>query len=47
MDPKVSDNYQDLTLKEKQDQGFDLAVKLRLVIGFKHNPVHLIHKRLS
>jgi hypothetical protein len=31
----------------KQNQGFDLAVKLRSVIGFKHNPIHLIHKRLS
>jgi hypothetical protein len=24
-----------------------LAVKLRSVIGFKDNPIHLIHKRLS
>jgi hypothetical protein len=31
----------------KQDQGFDLAVKLGSVIGFKHNPIHLIHKGLS
>jgi hypothetical protein len=31
----------------KQNQGFDLAVKLRSVIGFKHNPIHLIHKRPS
>jgi hypothetical protein len=30
----------------EQNQGFDLAVKLRSVIGFKHNPIHLIHKRL-
>jgi hypothetical protein len=28
----------------KQDQGFDLAVKLESVIGFKYNPIHLIHK---
>jgi hypothetical protein len=31
----------------RQDQGFDLAVKLRLVIELKHNPIQLIHKRLS
>jgi hypothetical protein len=31
----------------KQNQGFDLAVKLRSVIGFRHNPIDLIHKRLS
>jgi hypothetical protein len=31
----------------KQNQGFDLAVKLRSVIGFKYNPIHLSHKRLS
>jgi hypothetical protein len=31
----------------KKDQGFDLAVKPRSVIGFKHNPIHLIHKRPS
>jgi hypothetical protein len=31
----------------KQNQGFDLTVKLRSVIGFKHNPIHLIHKRHS
>jgi hypothetical protein len=30
----------------KQNQGFDLAVKLRSGIGFKHNPIHLIHQRL-
>jgi hypothetical protein len=31
----------------KQDQGFDLAVKLGSAIRFKHDPTHLIHKRLS
>jgi hypothetical protein len=31
----------------KQNQGFDLAVKLRSVIGFKYNPIHLSHKRPS
>jgi hypothetical protein len=31
----------------KQDQEFDLAVKLRSAIRSKHDPTHLIHKRLS
>jgi hypothetical protein len=34
-------------IDSRQNQGFDLAVKLRSVIGFKHNPIHLIHKRPS
>jgi hypothetical protein len=27
----------------KQNQGFDLAVKLKSAIWFKHDPTHLIH----
>jgi hypothetical protein len=34
-------------IDSKQNQRFDLAVKLRSVIGFKHDPTYLIHKRHS
>ena len=54
---RFADKYQGLAIKGKahasaeidsrQDQGFDLACKLRSAIRSKHDPTHLIYKRPS